>query len=308
MRVTARATSSTGLPTCLPCLRCLRRKWHGHAIATQEEKRVATEVSGPVCAAFGYEAPGSPGGFAKTTIGRIVGTPWGGNENPAGRLGCGVSWNQTNLNLEVVAAAFNQMLLFLDDMHRADRKDVEKIIEIMNGEGRGRWTETQRVSIIVPVFSTSNTTLISLARDLRMMKKLEALIDRLADIPRPHGCPYMFEGIRTPQELRAYGGQLRRLSGNFGWAGPEIVRRLGHELATDRASVQTFVDERQPSRKCRTGPESIRNRLAASSCSTSRSCRRFGSLSTDELTTTIGLLLTQFSDLANNVYRPCKHK
>lgn len=50
-------------------------------------------VSGPVCAVFGYEAPGfqlvSPGGFFKTTAGRIIVTPWGGNENPAGRLGCG---------------------------------------------------------------------------------------------------------------------------------------------------------------------------------------------------------------------------
>ncbi len=31
-------------------------------------------------------------------------------------------------------------------------------------------------------------------------------------------------------------------------------------------------------------------------------------ISTDGPTTTIGLSLTQFSDLANNVYQPCKHK
>ena len=96
--------------------------------------------TGSVCAEFGYEPPGyqfvSPGGLGKSTTGRIAGTPWGGSLDPTRRIGCGVSWNQTNINLEILAAAFNQMLLFLDNMHRADKKDVEKIIEIMNG-GRG---------------------------------------------------------------------------------------------------------------------------------------------------------------------------
>ena len=44
--------------------------------------------------------------------------------------------------------------------------------------------------------------------------------------------------------MRDYGDQLRRLSLNFGWAGPEFTHRLGAEIATDRASVQAFVDER----------------------------------------------------------------
>jgi Domain of unknown function (DUF927) len=207
-------------------------------------------VSGPVCAVFGYEAPGlqavSPGGFAKTTIGRIVGTPWGGNEKLTGKLGCGVSWNQTNLNLEIVAAAFNEMFLFLDDMHRAKKEDVEKIIEIMNGEGRGRWTETQHASFIVPVFSTSNTSGVAFARHFKMLDQLEALIDRLSDIPRPDGCPYMVEGIRTSGELREYGNKVRDLSRqNFGLAGPEFERRLTQEVKSDRASAQAFVDARQ---------------------------------------------------------------
>jgi hypothetical protein len=207
-------------------------------------------VSGPVCATFGYEAPGlqvvCPGGFFKTTIGRIIGTLWGGNEKLSGKLGCGVSWNQTNNNLEIVTAALNQMFLFLDDMHRASKQDVEKIIEIMNGEGRGRWTETQRASFLVPVFSTSNTSGVAFARHFRMMNQLEALIDRLSDIPLPNGCPYMVEGIRTPDELREYGKKVRDLScQNFGWAGPEFERRLTQEVKSDRASLQAFADARQ---------------------------------------------------------------
>ena len=195
--------------------------------------------TGPVCALFGYEPPGlqfvSKGGLGKTTIGRVAATVWGGDPNPARRIGCGVSWNTTNLDLEVVAAAFNQMLLFLDDMHKADKKDVEAIIEIMNGEGRGRWTEAQRASFCVPQLSTSNRSVVSIARDLKMTNQIEALIDRVADLPLPDGCPYMFESVRTPKELRAYGDRLRRLSLNFGLAGPEFERRLAKAVAADRA-------------------------------------------------------------------------
>jgi hypothetical protein len=205
--------------------------------------------TGAVCALFGYEPPGlqfvSKGGLGKTTSGRIAVTPWGGSLDPTRRIGCGVSWNHTDLNLEVVMAALNQMLLFLDNMHSAKKESVQKIIEIMNGEGRGRSTETQQASFCVPLVSTSNTSVVSIARALGMMDEIEALIDRLADIPLPAGCPYMFEGIRTPGQLRAYGDQLRRLSLNFGWAGPEFGRRLEAAVAADRAQIQAFVAERQ---------------------------------------------------------------
>ena len=211
---------------------------------------LSSSFNGPVCALFGYQPPGlqfvSPGGSGKSTTGRIAVTPWGGSRDPARTIGCGVSWNTTNLDLEIVAAAFNQMLLFLDNMPRAKKEDVEKIIEIMNGEGRGRWTEVQRASFCVPLVSTSNTSVVSIARALGMIDEIEALIDRLADIPLPAGCPYMFEGIRTPQQLREYGNQLRELSRkNFGWAGPEFGRRLGAAIAADRAQMQDFVAERQ---------------------------------------------------------------
>jgi len=163
------------------------------------------------------------------------------------RLGCGVSWNTTNLDLEIVAAAFNQMVLFLDDMHKAEKEDVKAIIEIMNGEGRGRWTEAQRASFCTPLLSTSNTSGIAIARALKMTNQIEALIDRLADLALPNGCPYFFEGIHTPQEFRAYGeDRLRQLSrANFGLAGPEFVRRLAKAIEADRALIQAFVDERQ---------------------------------------------------------------
>jgi hypothetical protein len=56
----------------------------------------------------------------------------------------------------------------------------------------------------------------------------------------------MFEGIRTPNELRSYGGHLRELSRkNFGVAGTEFLRRLAKAIAAGHDLMQAFVDERQ---------------------------------------------------------------
>jgi hypothetical protein len=208
---------------------------------------ICLAFTGPVCAAFGFEPPGlqlvSKGGLGKTTIGRVAAAVWGGDPSKAKKLGCGVSWNNTNLNLEIVAAAFNQMLLFLDDMHKATKPDVEAIIEIMNGEGRGRWTEAQRLEFCTPLFSTSNTSVIATAKDLGIKNQYEALIDRLIDIPLPNGCPYVFEGVRTADELRAFGDSLRDLSReNFGLAGRAFVHLLERDLKSDRALLQGLVD------------------------------------------------------------------
>ncbi len=206
--------------------------------------------TGPVCAAFGFEPPGlqfvSVGGKGKTTIGRVAATVWGGDTSVERRLGCGTSWNHTANNLEIVAAAFNQMLLFLDDMHKAKREAVEAIISIMNGEGRGRLTETSPVSFCTPVLSTSNTSVIAIAKELKLQKWFEALIDRVADLPLPDGCPYFFEGVRTPDELETYGDRLRELSRqHFGLAGPAFVRFLAKAMTADRAGLQAYVETRR---------------------------------------------------------------
>jgi hypothetical protein len=229
------------------------RGWRESARLCRGKSRLIAALclafTGAVCALFGYEPPGlqfvSKGGLGKSTTGRIAVTLWGGSLDPTRRIGCGVSWNHTDLNLEVVMAALNQMLLFLDNMHSAKKETIRKVIEIMNGEGRGRSTETQQADFCVPLVSTSNTSVVSIARDLGMMDEIEALIDRFADIPLPAGCPYMFEGIRTPEQLRTYGDQLLRLSLNFGWAGPEFGRRLEAAVAADRAQMQAFVADRQ---------------------------------------------------------------
>ena len=82
--------------------------------------------------------------MGNTTIGRVVATVWGGDRNPSRKIGCGVSCNDTAINFEVLAGAFDQMFLFLDDMHNAGEAELKAIHNVMNGEGRGRSTDALR--------------------------------------------------------------------------------------------------------------------------------------------------------------------
>ena len=135
-----------------------------------------------------------------------------------------------NDSLEVVAAAFNQMLLFLFNW----RGKQDTIIEIMKGDGPGRGTKTQRPRFRVPLLCISYSSFVwPTDPDQR-----EALIDSVADISVPFRWPYMFEGISMAQDLQAFRGPLHVLCDNFGWAGPQFVRRLTNELQRDHAGEQ----------------------------------------------------------------------
>ncbi len=208
------------------------------------------QFAGPVCGALGYEPPSLQlvyrGGFGMTTIGRVTSTVWGGDPTLSRKIGCGVSWNNTTGKLEVVAAAFNQMCLYLDDMHNAGEGEIKAVFNIMNGEGRGRLKELQESTFSLSIFSTSNTSIVKIAKRLKLDDEMEALIDRLPEISRPVGCRYFFEGIRTPAEFRDYGNYIRNLAcKNFGWAGPEFLQHFEFRLQTTRRSVEAFGRKRQ---------------------------------------------------------------
>ena len=93
----------------------------GKAVGDAKLEAEGKNDNGRVCAELGYEPPGyqfvSAGGLGKSTIGRVAGTPWRGSPDPTRRIGCRVSCNQTNINLEIVAA-FNEMLMFRDPQVR----------------------------------------------------------------------------------------------------------------------------------------------------------------------------------------------
>jgi hypothetical protein len=203
-------------------------------------------LSGVVCGAFGDEPPGvqvvSSGGMGGTTIGRVVGTVWGGDCDPARRIGCGVSSNNTGINFEVLGGAFDQMLLFLDDMHNAGEVELKALLNLMNGEGRGRSDQAGRVTFCTPTLCTANVSWVHVARELKRPFLIYPLVDRIMEFGRPVDSPYLFEGIRTQQEFRAFGDKLRELARtHFGWAGPEFARRLERWMQADLHAVQAFV-------------------------------------------------------------------
>ena len=207
--------------------------------------------TGPVCGAFGYKAPGLQfHGSGGTTIGRVAATVWGGEVaygDPAldttmgwhdRRLGCGVSGVRMKDSLKVVAAAFNQMLLFLN--HSDGEEDT--ILEIMTGgDGPDRRMKTQCPRFRVPLLSGSSRSFVAITKG---SNQNDALVDSVADIPVPFRWPYLFEGISVTRELQAFERRLNVLGDNFGWAGPEFVRQVTKELERGSGSlIRAIADE-----------------------------------------------------------------
>ena len=160
-------------------------------------------------------------------------------------MGLGVSWNNTTDNLEVVAAAFSETLLFLDDMQNAAKDDVRAIMRIMQGQGKGRWTALRHETYCTPLFSTDN---VPLARRLRGLgiTSIEAYVDRLMELGPPEGCRYFFEGIDSTREFRRFSTHLRKLSSdNHGLAGRYFARRFAADLAERRAGLEAFLCARR---------------------------------------------------------------
>jgi hypothetical protein len=149
---------------------------------------------------------------------------------------------QHGINFEVLGGAFDQMLLFLDDMHNAGEVELKALLNLMNGEGRGRSDQAGRVAFSTPALCTANVSWVHVARELKRPYLIYPLVDRIMEFGRPVGWPYLFEDIRTKQEFRVYGNQLREFARtHFGWAGPEFARRLERWLQADLPAAQAFV-------------------------------------------------------------------
>ena len=210
----------------------------------------ALSFAGPTSAALGFEPPGvqfvGKGGSGRTTAAQVVAATWGGDANPASLLPFGASWNTTNNDLELVAAAHNQTLFWLDDMENAEKEAVKAVMRIMNGQGKGRMTERRRLTYFTPLLSTANKSVVEVLRGLGFKKGFEPYIDRLMDIPPPDGLPYFFEGMRDDDEFRAFGNALRKLAReNHGLAGPHFLHRLLNDLKDGRNRLQAFCFARQ---------------------------------------------------------------
>jgi len=211
---------------------------------------VALSFAGPVSAELGFEPPGvqfvGAGGSGRTTAGQVVAATWGGDSNPACLLPFGASWNTTINDLELVAAAHNQTLLWLDDMENAEKEAVKAVLKILNGQGKGRMTERRRQIYFTPLLSTANKSVVEVLKGLGFRRGFEPYIDRLMDIPPPDGSPYFFEGMRDDAEFRDFGNALRNLAReNYGLAGPHFLRHLVDDLKDSRDRLQAFCAARQ---------------------------------------------------------------
>jgi hypothetical protein len=145
-----------------------------------------------------------------------------------------------NDSLKVIASAFNQMLLFLDHSHGKE----DALIGIMNGDGQSRGTKTQGPRFRVPLLSASVHPFV---RTAERPDQRQALIDSIVDIP-----VYPVWTVSFARMLEEFERRLNVLCGNFGWAGPEFVRRLTKELERDhagerasRSSMRAIADERR---------------------------------------------------------------
>jgi hypothetical protein len=130
-------------------------------------------------------------------------------------------------------------------MHNAGETELKALLNLMNGEGRGRSDQARRTAFCTPAWCSANVSWVHVARELKRPYLINPLVDRIMEFGKPAGWPYLFEGIRTRAEFRVYGNQVRRLARtHFGWAGPEFTRRLERWIKANLAAVQAFVAER----------------------------------------------------------------
>ena len=205
--------------------------------------------SGLPCAAFGLDPSGlqyvGPGGCGKTPAARIVSSVFGWDFSS--RLGFGSSWNTKPAALDVIGAGCNNALLFLDEMSQAKSDGVDAVLRMMQGQGMGRYTELHRLVWCMPLLSTSNTSLLSLMKNLRISFDLAALIDRLPDVPPPDGCGCYFEDLHGSRDVGQYCARLDALAEkNHGWVGRWFASRFVRELRSDREGLKAmFLGHRE---------------------------------------------------------------
>jgi len=231
--------------------------------------------SGPTCAAVGYEPPGvqltGRGGGGKSTLGVMVTSLLGGDSDLKGP-GFGVSWNSKMDKLEVVAAAFNNTILFLDDTSNAAADRLLAIMKIIEGQGKGRYTELYRLIWLTPLLSTSNASVVGIL-GTRAADQLEVYVDRLLDIPAPEGYDRFFEDLHGSANLVDFRTRVRKMvAANHGYAGRKFISWLVMQRAKDSKKLLAFVERRVAEYQI------AANGIKAMERDLARACHRFGTI------------------------------
>jgi hypothetical protein len=188
-------------------------------------------------------------GNGKTSGAVAISSIWGGDSDPNHRLGSGTTWKNTDYALEKYAAAYNNMLLFLDVADSAEGDDpkatanslLKAIKDISGGKGKGRGNDPDVRTSYTPILSTSN---VSVPRMLVISKRRVddfSYIDRLLDIPAPAGGHGFFENLHGFSDLAKFRDRLMELAClHYGLAGRAYVWHIAHALTDNRDEFVAF--------------------------------------------------------------------
>lgn len=204
---------------------------------------VSHAFSGPLLAVLGQTG----GGFhlrgessrGKSTIQYVAGSVWGARSLLQ-------SWNGTPSGLEGVAAACNDTLLNLEELHNADSRTVGEIVYMLgNGKGRSRAKTNGKLQSAqqwrVPILSSGEVTLEEHMKtaDRKMFAGQAVRLINLEADCRVHGA---FDDLHGADCGSAFVERLdQAILENYGHAGPLFVE---HVMGTreKKKNWQTFID------------------------------------------------------------------
>lgn len=232
------------------------------------QQHIAAVCSGNPVLAFGvsaafaaplFDVVGLEGGgihlfgvtsHGKTTCLQIAASVWGDGSDPAeGRLSAYVrKWNLTKNATEGLAEAHNDLPLCLDEVGEADAHDFGRTIyQLAGGQGKGR---CQASAALKPpkvwrtlVLSTGELPAAE-AVEQAGRKVRGGQLARMIDLPANHpqtgaGIVLELHGAESPG---VFVDRLKRACREqFGWAGPEFVRKI---LAEGRDQLRARLKPR----------------------------------------------------------------
>jgi hypothetical protein len=193
-------------------------------------------------------------GEGKSSGAAAISSFWGGDPDANHRLGSGTSWKNTDYALEKYTAAYNNMLLFLDEADSAEGDDpkatanalLKAIKDISGGKGKGRGNDPEVRTSYTPILSTSNLSVPQMLKLTRRRVDDFSYIDRLLDVPPPAGGDGYFEDLHGFANVAKFSDRLLELARlHYGLAGSAYVWRVAHALRRNRDEFVVFLKERR---------------------------------------------------------------
>lgn len=203
----------------------------------------------------------------KTTALCVAGSVWGRISNSGGAMFI-KTWAATSNALEGIAAAYNDILLILDELGQCDVFDFQKVAyDLASGQGKSRMKKdlnlaTNKTWRIAGLSSGELSACEKMESKNKKSKAGQRL--RIMDVPIDSGI------IRDPHSMKPaeFSDYLKNTcSENYGWAGPAFVRSIiDREDSTEviEEIIEMYNDFKKDFLKPGLEPEQVRamNRFA----------------------------------------------